>query len=66
MNIYYKAKFWLSNKEHHSISTNKFNTVHARLARKNKKGKTIVSLFDTVLVNQGNGKYPGVDGFRIA
>jgi hypothetical protein len=42
------------------------DAVYAKPGSKNKRGKTVTSRFDTVLVNDGSGKETGVDGMFTA
>jgi hypothetical protein len=60
--VYHKAKFWLGDLTQHRMMSDETDVVHAVPARVNKYNNPIPARFDTVLVNNGQGEYLGVDG----
>ncbi|KAJ7140543.1 hypothetical protein C8R43DRAFT_954828 [Mycena crocata] len=41
------------------------DSAHCKPASENKRGKSVAARFDTVLINDGNGKETGVEGYRV-
>ncbi|THH17102.1 hypothetical protein EUX98_g9193 [Antrodiella citrinella] len=64
--VYHKAKFWLGDQQNHRLSSNEWDVVHATPSRLDIRGRTVDGEFDTVIVNDGNGLYSGVAGYRVA
>jgi len=64
--VYHKAKFWLGDAQNHRLSSNEYDVVHATPARTDTRGRAIDGQFDTALINDGNGSYSGVAGYRVA
>ncbi|KAH8101620.1 hypothetical protein BXZ70DRAFT_1019531, partial [Cristinia sonorae] len=64
--VYHKAKFWLGDSQNYRLSSNEWDVVHATPARNTKRGRLVNGQFDTALVNDGDGTYIGIDGYRVA
>lgn len=60
--VYHKAKFWIGDSKNHRLSSNEFDVVHAIPARTSARGRPVDGQFDTVLVNDGAGRYIGLAG----
>ncbi|THH26505.1 hypothetical protein EUX98_g7681, partial [Antrodiella citrinella] len=64
--VYHKAKFWLGDAHNHRLSSNEWDVVHATPSRQDTRGRPVDGQFDTVIINDGQGQYSGVAGYRIA
>ena len=60
--VYHKAKFWLGHSEHHPLSSNKYDTVHAKSGRLNTLQQDIPGQFDPILVSDGKTKEASIEG----
>ncbi|KAJ7803565.1 hypothetical protein B0H14DRAFT_3091956 [Mycena olivaceomarginata] len=58
--VYHKIK-WVAE----YVPDTTIDSVYAKPAAKNKRGKDLVARFDTVLVNDGTGKETRVEGYRV-
>ena len=65
MSVYHKAKFWLGDSNHHCLSSDEYDVIHARPSYHNTSDGLIPSRFDIVLVNGGQGNYIGLKGKHI-
>ncbi|KAH8102731.1 hypothetical protein BXZ70DRAFT_890478 [Cristinia sonorae] len=64
--VYHKAKFWLGDEQNPRLLSDEFDVLHATPARKNKRGQVIDGHFDPAMINDNQGAYCGVTGYRIA
>lgn len=60
--VYHKAKFWLGDAEHHRLSSDEYDVIHAHPPHVSKRNLQIAGRFDTALVNGGTGKYISLEG----
>ncbi|KAJ6600827.1 hypothetical protein B0H10DRAFT_2319986 [Mycena sp. CBHHK59/15] len=58
--VYHKIKYVTESSPDTTI-----DSVYAKPAARNKRGKEVAGRFETVLVNDGTGKDTGVDGYRV-
>ncbi|KAJ7117694.1 hypothetical protein C8R44DRAFT_832357 [Mycena epipterygia] len=58
--VYHKIKYVTA-----SAPDTTIDSVYAKPAARNRRGKELAGRFDTVLVNDGTGKDTGVDGYRV-
>ena len=60
--VYHRAKIWLGDSQHPQLSSNEFDSIHVEPDHQDKRGRTIPGRFDTVLINDGDGQYIGMNG----
>lgn len=60
--VYHKAKLWLGDPDHHRLSSDEYDVIHARPSYRNKRGNLVAARFDPALVNLGQGEYIGTKG----
>ena len=65
VSVYHRARFWLGSGEVHKLQSNEMNVVYAQPARTDTRNRAIQGRFDTVLVNEGDGEYIGLQGHRV-
>ncbi|KAH9946551.1 hypothetical protein B0H21DRAFT_693435 [Amylocystis lapponica] len=65
ISVYHKAKFWLGDSEHHRLSSDEFDVVHAQCSYTNGHNKDIVARFDTAFINNGAGQFSGVQDIYL-
>ncbi|KIJ15199.1 hypothetical protein PAXINDRAFT_77646, partial [Paxillus involutus ATCC 200175] len=63
--IYHKIRFNPVNTLGHRDDSQTIDAIHAKPGRKDRHGRGVPSRFDTALINLGDGKDTGVQGYRV-
>ena len=63
--VYHRAKIWLGDAQHSRLSSDEFDSIYVEPDRKDKHGRIVSGRFDTVLINDGNGQYIGMNGKAV-